>query len=73
MEKISEATRHLLAIINDILDLSKVEAGQLRLERVSFPLAALLDQVRSLISEQALAQGPGDRSGDRRHAAVAAG
>jgi len=55
--RISEATRHLLTIINDILDLSKVEAGQLRLERVSFPLAALLDQVRSLISEQAQAKG----------------
>jgi PAS domain S-box-containing protein len=55
--KISEATRHLLSIINDILDLSKVEAGQLRLERVHFPLAALLDQVRSLINEQVQAKG----------------
>ena len=55
--KISEATRHLLTIINDILDLSKVEAGQLRLERVHFPLAAVLDQVRSLIADQASAKG----------------
>jgi len=55
--KISEATRHLLTIINDILDLSKVEAGQLRLERVSFPLAGVLDQVRSLVSDQAQAKG----------------
>jgi len=55
--KISDATRHLLAIINDILDLSKIEAGQLRLERVNFPLSAVLDQVRSLISEQAQAKG----------------
>jgi two-component system sensor histidine kinase/response regulator len=54
--KISEATKHLLTIINDILDLSKVEAGQLRLERVNFPLSALLDQVRSLVAEQALAK-----------------
>jgi len=57
VEKISEATKHLLAIINDILDLSKVEAGQLRLERVHFPLGALLDQVRSLISDQAFHKG----------------
>jgi len=55
--KISDATRHLLAIINDILDLSKIEAGQLRLERVNFPLSAVLDQVRSLISDQAHAKG----------------
>jgi two-component system, sensor histidine kinase and response regulator len=55
--KISEAARHLLTIINDILDLSKVEAGQLRLERVSFPLAAVLDQVRSLVADQAQAKG----------------
>jgi PAS domain S-box-containing protein len=55
--RISEATRHLLTIINDILDLSKVEAGQLRLERVSFPLASLLDQVRSLIADAAQIKG----------------
>jgi PAS domain S-box-containing protein len=57
VEKISEATKHLLTIINDILDLSKVEAGQLRLERVNFALASLLDQVRSLINESAQAKG----------------
>jgi two-component system sensor histidine kinase/response regulator len=55
--KISEATKHLLTIINDILDLSKVEAGQLRLERVNFPLAAVLDQVRSLVADQVQAKG----------------
>jgi PAS domain S-box-containing protein len=55
--KISDATKHLLAIINDILDLSKIEAGHLRLERVNFPLSAVLDQVRSLVSEQARAKG----------------
>ncbi|HEX6720019.1 MAG TPA: PAS domain S-box protein, partial [Burkholderiaceae bacterium] len=57
VEKVSEATRHLLTILNDILDLSKVEAGQLQLERVNFALAALLDQVRSLINEAAQAKG----------------
>jgi PAS domain S-box-containing protein len=66
LTKIADATRHLLAIINDILDLSKIEAGQLRLEQVNFPLSAVLDQVRSLVSEQAQAKGlaveldPGD-------------
>ncbi|HEY6512643.1 MAG TPA: PAS domain-containing protein, partial [Burkholderiaceae bacterium] len=55
--KINDASRHLLAIINDILDLSKIEAGHLQLEQVNFPLSAVLDQVRSLISEQAQAKG----------------
>jgi PAS domain S-box-containing protein len=55
--KINDATRHLLSIINDILDVSKIEAGHVRLERVNFPLSAVLDQVRSLISEQAQAKG----------------
>jgi two-component system, sensor histidine kinase and response regulator len=55
--KINDATRHLLSIINDILDLSKIEAGQLRLEQVNFPLTSVLDQVRSLVSEQAQAKG----------------
>jgi two-component system sensor histidine kinase/response regulator len=55
--KINDASRHLLSIINDILDLSKIEAGRLRLERMNFPLSAVLDQVRSLILEQAQAKG----------------
>jgi CheY-like chemotaxis protein len=39
-----------------VLDLSKIEAGQLRLEQMNFPLSAVLDQVRSLVSEQAQAK-----------------
>jgi two-component system sensor histidine kinase/response regulator len=48
---------HLLMIINDILDLSKIEVGRLALEQTDFPLAAILDSVRSLIVEQAQAKG----------------
>ncbi len=57
LTKIDAATRHLLSIINDILDLSKIEAGRLALEKVDFPLSALLDHVRVLIAEQARAKG----------------
>ena len=55
--KIDTAANHLLAIINDILDLSKIEAGKLELEQTSFPLSAVLDHVRSLIADQARAKG----------------
>ncbi|WP_139558730.1 PAS domain S-box protein [Methylotetracoccus oryzae] len=55
--KIQEANHHLLAIINDILDLSKIEAGKLTLETVDFSPAALFDQIRSLIVEKARDKG----------------
>jgi len=56
LDKIDGASQHLLAIINDILDLSKIEAGHLRLESRDFHLNDVLDHVRSLIAEQAAAK-----------------
>ena len=47
--KINDAANHLLAIINDILDISKIEAGKLQLESQDFSPAALFDQVYSLL------------------------
>jgi two-component system sensor histidine kinase/response regulator len=55
--KIDAASRHLLAIVNDILDLSKIEAGRIELEQTDFHLEAVMDSVRSLISEQASEKG----------------
>jgi len=57
LNKLDAAGRHLLSIINDILDLSKIEAGHLVLENVDFSVASILDQVRDLIEEQTLAKG----------------
>jgi PAS domain S-box-containing protein len=57
LDKIDVAGRHLLSIINDILDISKIEAGKLHLERSDFALSAVLDHVRSLVGESARAKG----------------
>jgi PAS domain S-box-containing protein len=55
--KVDSAANHLLAIINDVLDVSKIEAGKLVLEDIDFSLPAIFDQVRSLIAEPARAKG----------------
>ncbi|MDD5390137.1 MAG: PAS domain S-box protein [Gallionellaceae bacterium] len=55
--KIDSAAHHLLSVINDILDLSKIEAGKLQLEQTDFALGAVLDHVRSMISDAAQAKG----------------
>ncbi|MDZ5456731.1 PAS domain S-box protein [Azohydromonas lata] len=56
LARIEGAARHLLSIINDILDLSRIEAGKLELEQRDFSLPALLEQVRSMIGASAAAK-----------------
>src|SRR5262249_28279172 len=46
---IKESSRHLLALIDDILDLSKIEAGRLDLKFESFPLDSAVDDVLSAL------------------------
>ncbi|MBK1718165.1 hybrid sensor histidine kinase/response regulator [Thiocystis violacea] len=55
--KIEMAANHLLHIINNILDLSKIEEDRLRLEETDFALSTLLDDVCSLIDEVATTKG----------------
>jgi len=45
LEKVNDEAKHLLRIVSDILDLSKVEADALKFEAVPFALEAMLEQV----------------------------
>jgi two-component system sensor histidine kinase/response regulator len=57
LDNIHTAGEHLLCIINDILDLSKIEAGKLDLERIDFRVDTVLLQVKSLLAEAARTKG----------------
>jgi len=57
LDRIDAASQHLLSLINDVLDLSKIEAGRVQLETSNFHLSAVLDAVGSIIAESARAKG----------------
>lgn len=53
IEKIQISAQHLVHIINDILDISKMEAGKLELEKVEFNINDTLDYVLNIVSMRA--------------------
>lgn len=57
LKKIEGAGRHLLGLINDILDLSKVEAGKMDVFIEDIDIASLLDEVKSIITPLAAKNG----------------
>src|SRR5215469_8050110 len=57
LAKIRDAGRHLLGLINDILDLSKIEAGKMELYLAEVDLVTLVEEVRSIVEPLAAANG----------------
>jgi two-component system, NtrC family, sensor kinase len=56
-EDILSSGRHLLSLINEILDLSKVEAGRMELELATFDLPLAIDNARTFVRERAIRHG----------------
>jgi signal transduction histidine kinase/CheY-like chemotaxis protein len=56
LSKIQDAGQHLLRVIDEILDYSKLEAGKMKAETIDFDLEALLDNVANLNTEKAAAR-----------------
>ena len=50
LEKISDASAHLLGVINDILDISKIESGKLELYLVNFNFVQMINRVLSVVT-----------------------
>lgn len=57
IDTIARASNHLMTVINDILDLSKIEAGKVTVESVETRLKEVLSEVTSLLSQRAIKKG----------------
>jgi signal transduction histidine kinase len=57
LQDILESGRHLLSLINDILDLSKIEAGRMELELADFDLPSAIENALILVRERASRRG----------------
>jgi two-component system, sensor histidine kinase and response regulator len=57
LHKVDDAAQHLLQVINDILDLSKIESGKMTLERREFSLDEVLERSASLVRARASDKG----------------
>ena len=52
LQKISQASKHMLSLINEVLDMSKIESGKVDLFEEEFNLSNLIDNLLSMTSEQ---------------------
>jgi len=57
LDKIDQSSKHLLGVINDILDISKIEADRMTLEQVTFKIGEVLENLISLIGHKVTEKG----------------
>ncbi|MCR5784372.1 MAG: response regulator [Eubacterium sp.] len=57
LEKIDNSAKHLLGLINDILDMSRIESGRLTIKSEEFAFSKLVEQVNTIISSQCADKG----------------
>ncbi|MBR1658895.1 MAG: PAS domain-containing protein, partial [Oscillospiraceae bacterium] len=57
LEKIGGSARHLLSLINDILDMSRIESGRMVLKNQEFSLSSMLEQINTMINGQCADRG----------------
>ena len=57
LEKIGDSARHLLGIINEILDMSRIESGKMTIKSEEFSFARSLEQINTMISGQCAEKG----------------
>ena len=57
LEKIGTSAQHLLSLINDILDMSRIESGKMTLKNEEFAFSKLIEQINSIFSSQCREKG----------------
>ena len=57
LEKIDGSARHLLGLINDILDMSRIESGRMILQKEEFSFRSMLEQINTLVMSQCAEKG----------------
>ena len=57
LEKIGESAHHLLGLINDILDMSRIESGRLLIRKEEFSFRNMLEQINTMVMSQCAEKG----------------
>lgn len=57
LDKIGESARHLLGLINDILDMSRIESGRMVLRKEEFSIRSMLEQINTMVMSQCSEKG----------------